>query len=106
MYNENLIGYIGDYRIHDSKIHAIETDNDNIHVSLVSDDKETIKVTFIEVKSIKSNNALGMILYAISEIKEQQPLRKFIFINWDEEDASSLEIVAQDCIIQLINFQY
>ena len=102
MNNKNLIGYIGDYRIHDSKIHTIETDNDIIHVSLVSENKEIVKATFIEVKSIKSNDAEGMILYSIIEIKEQQPYRKFTFVNWDEDDASSLEIVAKDLII---NFQ-
>jgi len=41
-----------------------------------------------------------MILYSISEMEEQPPFRKFVFVNYDEEDDSSLEIVAQDCIIQ------
>ncbi len=100
MNDENFIGYIGDYRIHDSKIKAIKTNKDNIQVSLVSGDKEIIQVKFIEVKSVKSNNAEGMILYSISEMKEQLPFRKFIFVHWDEEDVSALEIVAQDCIVQ------
>lgn len=100
MNNEKFIGYIGDDRIHDSKIKAVELDEDNIQVSLVSEDNEIIRVEFVEVKSVKSNNAEGMILYSISEMEEQLPFRKFIFVNWDEEDDSSLEIVAQDYIIQ------
>lgn len=100
MNDENFIGYIGDYRIHDSKIKTIEPDKNNIQVSLISEDNEIIRVKFVEVKLVKSNNAEGMILYSISEMKEQLPFRKFVFVNWDEEDDSSLEIVAQDCIIQ------
>lgn len=100
MNNEKFIGYIGDYKIHDSKIKAIESDKDNIQVSLISEDNEIIRVKFVEVKSAKSNNAEGMILYSISEMEEQLPFRRFVFVNWDEEDESSLEIVAQDCIIQ------
>lgn len=100
MNNEKFIGYIGDYRIHDSKIKAIESDKDSIQVSLISEDNEIIRVKFVEVKSVKSNNAESMILYSISEMEEQPPFRKFVFVNWDEEDDSSLEIVSQDCIIQ------
>lgn len=100
MNNENFIRYVGDYRIHDSKIKAIESDKDSIQVSLISADNEIIKVKFVEVKSVHSNNAESMILYSISEMEEQPPFRKFVFVNWDEEDDSSLEIVAQDCLIQ------
>lgn len=100
MNNEKFIGYIGDYKIHDSKIKAIESDKDNIQVSLISEDNEIIRVKFVEVKSVKSNNAEGMILYSISEMEEQLLFRRFVFVNWDEEDESSLEIVAQACIIQ------
>jgi hypothetical protein len=100
MDNENFIRYIGDYRIHDSRLKAIEVIEDNIQVSLIGEDKEIIIIKFVEVKSVKSNNAKGMILYSISEMEEQLPFRKFVFVSWDEEDDSSLEIVAQDCIIQ------
>lgn len=100
MNNEKFIGYIGDYKIHDSKIKAIESNKDSIQVSLISEDNEIIRIKFVEVKSVKSNNAEGMILYSISEMEEQLPFRRFVFVNWDEEDDSLLEIVAQDCIIQ------
>ncbi|MEG1798391.1 MAG: hypothetical protein RR262_18095 [Clostridium sp.] len=100
MNDGDFVRYIGDYRIHDSRIKTIESDKTNTQVSLISEDKEIIIVKFIEVKSVSYNNAEGMIIYSISEMKEQMPFRKFVFVNWDEEDHSSLEIVAQDCIIQ------
>jgi hypothetical protein len=99
MNNENFIGYIGDYRIHDGRVQSIKSDKDNIQVSLITEDKNIVKVTFIEAKLVKSNNAEDMIVYSISEMEEQLPFRKFVFVNWDEEDDSSLEIVARDCII-------
>lgn len=100
MYEEDFIGYIGDYRIHDSSIKAIETDKDNIQVDLISEEREIITVRFVEVKSVKFNNPEGMVLYSISEMKEQAPFRKFVFVNWDEESNTSLEIIARYCIIQ------
>ncbi|MBM7870715.1 hypothetical protein JOC70_002209 [Clostridium pascui] len=81
MDNEKFIGYIGDYRIHDSKIKAIESDKANIQVSLISEDRESIIIKFVEVKSVKSNSPEGMIIYSISEMKEQLPFRKFVFVN-------------------------
>lgn len=41
-----------------------------------------------------------MVLYSISAMEKQPPFRKFVFVNWDEEDDASLEIIARDCIIQ------
>jgi hypothetical protein len=100
MHGEIFIGYIGDYRIHDSKIGEVESFGDTIQVSLITEDKETVKVKFVEVKSVVSNRPEGMILYSISEMEEQLPFRKFVFANWDEEDDAYLEIVAKDLLIQ------
>ena len=97
---EILIGYIGDYRVHDSKIKEIESDENILQVSLKSEEDEIVVVKFLGAKSISSNRPEGMILYAICEMKEQSPFRKFVFVNTDEEDDAFLEIIAQDCIIQ------
>lgn len=100
MYEEIFVGYIGDYRIHDSKIKSIKSEEDNFQVSLISEDNEIIIVKFVGVKSIKVNRPEGMILYSISEMEEQSPFRKFIFVNSDEENDAELEIIAHDYIIQ------
>ncbi|SHJ97179.1 hypothetical protein SAMN02745163_02959 [Clostridium cavendishii DSM 21758] len=98
MDDKNFIRYIGDYRVHDSSIETILQNEDIIQVYLISNENEKIIVTFIDVKSMKSNRPEGMILYSISEMKEQPPFRKFIFVNWDEDNDASLEIIAKDCI--------
>lgn len=99
MDDENFVGYIGDYRVHDSRIKAIESDENTLQVSLISEDNEIIIVKFVGIKSVRSNRPEGMILYSISEMEEQSPFRKFVFVNWDEEDDASLEIIAHDCIL-------
>lgn len=100
MNEEKVIGYIGDYRIHDSSIKAIVSDEDTIQVSLITEDNEMISAKFVGVKSVESNKAEGMIIYSIVEKEEKSHFRKFVFVNWDEEDDASLEVIAQDCIIK------
>ncbi|MCY6372200.1 hypothetical protein [Clostridium ganghwense] len=100
MHEESFVRYIGDYRVHDSRIKAIESDQNTLQVSLRSEDNEIIIVKFVGVKSVSSNRPEGMILYSISEMKEQSPFRKFVFVNWNDDDDASLEIISQDCIIQ------
>ena len=100
MNEDEFIEYIGDYRVHDSRIKAMESAENALQVFLKSEDGEIIMVKFLGVKLVNANRLEGMIIYAIAEVKEQYPLRKFVFVNWDEEDEASLEIIAHDCIIQ------
>ncbi|TXK85771.1 hypothetical protein [Paenibacillus sp. N3.4] len=95
MEEKKFIAYTGDYRVHDSKIEGILWENENLSVFLRSYKGEALVVRFYGVKTIHSNRPLGMMLYAISEMKCHDPLRKFIFGNWDERDDASLEIVAE-----------
>lgn len=99
MCEESFVGYIGDYRVHDSRVKEINSYEDILQVSLISEDTDMIIVKFLGVKSVRSNRPKGMILYSISEMKESPPFRKFVFVNWDEDDDASLEVIAQDCII-------
>ncbi|MHC1683091.1 MAG: hypothetical protein AB6733_09110 [Clostridiaceae bacterium] len=100
MSDEVFIQYIGDYRIHDSRVKEITHVKDDVKVFLISEDGEIIIASFSGVKSIISNKPEGMILYSITEMKEEFPFRRFVFVNDDDEGESSLEVVADDCIIQ------
>lgn len=100
MNEEIFIGYIGDYRVYDSSIKEVKSYKDSIEVSLISYEGENVFIKFTGVKSITLNRPEGMILYSISEMKEQEPYRRFAFVNEDEEDDAFLEIIALDCVIQ------
>jgi hypothetical protein len=97
-----FIGYIGDHKIHDSNIQEIFEEQNDIRVFLKSPDGDAISIRFLEVKSYKSCNPIGMMLYAICEKQELDPFRRFVFINWDEEDNTFLEVVAKRFIIELV----
>jgi hypothetical protein len=99
MQEGSFVRFIGDYRLHDSRIKEIKSTEDIVQVSIISEGNEIITVKFVGVKSINANRPEGMIIYSISEMVWQSPYRKFVFANWNEEDDASIEIVAKDCII-------
>jgi len=96
MNNGQFIQYIGNYRVHDGVIKKILQENDKVKVIMESMDKEEISIEFYGVKSIKSFNAEGMMLYSISEMKTDAPFREFIFTNWDDDGDEFLDIIAKE----------
>jgi hypothetical protein len=52
-------------------------------------------VEFRGVQAVRAKKPEGMMIYALSEIRAQPPLRKFVFANWDDDDESFLEIEAE-----------
>ncbi|OPH47018.1 hypothetical protein BC351_40490 [Paenibacillus ferrarius] len=92
---DQFLGFIGDYRIHDSKIEGILWENTNLTVALRSYEGEVVVFKFYGVQTINSNRPIGMMLNSVSEMKKNEPFRKFLFANWDEDDNASFEIVAE-----------
>lgn len=91
-----FIEHIGDYRIHDARILCFKRNDQCVEVSLKSIDDEPFIVNFYGVKEINSYKCEKMIIYSIAEFREENDTRRFVFVNWDEEDDSKLEIVAAD----------
>jgi hypothetical protein len=52
-------------------------------------------LVFVNVLAVHSNNAEGMLIYALSELRHEPPHRRFAFGNWNEDDPSMLEVVAE-----------
>ncbi len=92
---DQFLGYIGDYRVHDSKIEGIVLENTLLTVTLRSYEGEAIAVKFYGVQTMNFIRPIGMMLYSISEMNENAPFRKFHFANWEDDDNASLEIVAE-----------
>ncbi|MFE5322347.1 hypothetical protein ACFQ88_27090 [Paenibacillus sp. NPDC056579] len=99
--NNQFIAYVGDDRVHDSYITSTHWENHNFSVSLRGYEGELVVLTFCDVQMIHSNKPIGMMLYAVSVMKESEPFRKFIFTNWDELDCASLEIVAKSIEVEV-----
>lgn len=93
--NAQFIGYVGDPEIHDGIITEFDYQGTKASVAVKTESGRTLKIEFEGVISVKSNEPDGMVLYSLSEMKHPEH-RLFIFTNWDEEDDSYLEILA-DC---------
>jgi hypothetical protein len=91
---DEFLEYIGDYRVHDSRVKKVTKLEEDVIVKLTNADKDDIEITFSGVREINEHKPNEMILYAICEMKEVDPYRKFSFVNTDEEDESYLDIVA------------
>jgi hypothetical protein len=91
-----FVGYIGNPDLHDASISAVRRSRDEIEIVATASDGRPLSVTFRGVQSVKSSHPEGMMLYALVELKASPPLRRFVFVNWDENDSSHLEISATE----------
>jgi len=55
-----------------------------------------VELKFLDVQRIKQHQPVGMQLYALAEMAEPHPWRRFVFVNWDEEDDAQLEVISKD----------
>jgi hypothetical protein len=98
--SSNFISYIGNYKMHDSRVEKVINGGNEVRVLLKSQEEENITVRFLGVQELVEKSAEGMILYAICEMKENKPYRKFVFANTDEEDEALLEVIAHKYYIE------
>ena len=65
-------------------------------LQIQSHDGHSFALEFPVVAGIHAVGPEGVMLYALAEMRTRPPLRRFVFVNWDEEDEAALEIVARD----------
>ena len=92
--------YVGPKEIHDATLLRSVDKDSNVTVYLESLDRHSFALEFLDVASIHAVNPEGMMLYALAEVKTRLPLRRFVFVNWDEEVEAALEIVAADLSVR------
>ena len=88
--------YVGPREIHDATLLRSVQEDSDVTVYLQSLDGQSFALEFLDVASIHAVSPEGMMLYALAEVKTRLPLRRLVFVNWDEEDEAALEIVAAD----------
>lgn len=98
---DEFIAFVGDPDIHDSTIVSIQTDAEDVRVTLERADGQPLLLLFRGVTSLKAHRAEGMMVYALSELRAEPPSRRFVFPNWDEDDDAFLELIAQDFSISI-----
>ena len=94
MSESSFIGYVGDADFHDGRIlNAVKSDN-SAHVRIRGGSGQIFVVIFDGVSAMRARCAEGMMLYALAEVTCDPPLRRFVFLNWDENEESHLEVEA------------
>jgi hypothetical protein len=55
-----------------------------------------IILNFGDVTTLNRHRAEGMLLYALADMQAPEPLHRFVFVNWDEEnDDARIEVVCR-----------
>jgi hypothetical protein len=97
---ETFVGYVGPPEVHDASVVTVSPSIDGLRVVLEMPDQGTIVVDFGGVWAYPAHEPEGMRLYSLTETAVDppqeflSPLRRFVFVNWDETDARSLVVLA------------
>jgi len=100
MADSTFIGYVGDAAFHDGSVLTVEQHDDTTRVRVRGCSGKVFVVTFGGVRAVRAKRPEGMMLYALSEIRGEPPLRRFVFANWDDDDDASLEVDAENFAVR------
>jgi len=95
MPDNSFIAYVAPSDLHDGRINKVTPLGDTVTVEVAGESGRSISLVFRGVTDVQAVEPVGMILYALSEMRTTPPLRRFVFINWDEESSARLEILAE-----------
>jgi hypothetical protein len=95
MSESDFIRYVGNEDIHDGTIKRVTHVNDTVQVVVRGKSTGAWEVVFHQVQSIDQHRAEGMLLYAIAEMRANDPFRRYSFASWDEDDDARLDVVAR-----------
>ncbi len=87
--------YVGPPEIHDAIIMSLSESDNNLDVRIKEYEGKEFGIRFSNVRENRSNNPENMMLYALVEENYEENLKRYVFVNWDEEDPSSLEVIAE-----------
>lgn len=91
-----FVAYVGEPDFHDGAILSVERQDDVLRVQVRGFSGKVYVVTFHSVIAVQQNRPEGMLLYALCEQRREPPLRRFVFVNWDDDGDASLGVDAAD----------
>jgi|SRR5690242_15617825 hypothetical protein len=92
--NDDFVQYLNNDDVHDGTVRKVSEEPDRFSVYVDTADGRVVVFEFTGVRNVKQNRAEGMLIYSLTEMRENSPLRRFVFTNWDEEDNAFLEVTA------------
>ena len=96
METKDFVAYVGNADFHDARVQTVCYEGEQAEVTLKSISGRELKVSFTGVKRFAANQPVGMMIYALNEMRADAPYRRFVFTNWDEEDPACLEVEARE----------
>ena len=96
MSETEFVAYVGIADIHDGTILRVSAEGKTAEVVIEGYSGREHAILFDGVDQVEMNEPEGMLLYSLSEMRAEPPLRKFVFTNNDEDDQKSLSVVALD----------
>jgi hypothetical protein len=90
----SFIAYVGDPDFHDGAILSVEQHGRGVRVRVQGASGKVYAVDFSGVGAVRAHRSAGMTLYALSELRAEPPLRRFVFANWDDDGDAQLEVDA------------
>jgi hypothetical protein len=100
MAEASFVGYVGDADFHDGSVLAVEHQGSTARVRVRGASGKVFVVDFGGVRAVRANRAEGMVLYALSELSSEPPLRRFAFANCDEDSPAYLEVDAETLAVR------
>ena len=94
MADDEFVAYAGDPEIHDAVVKSVSYNGQRADVSIEALNGRRIDISFSDVKLFHAYEPLGMVLYALNEMRSIPPYRKFVFTNSDESSDSVLSLEA------------
>jgi hypothetical protein len=100
MATASFVGYVGDADFHDGSVSAVEHVGGTACVRVRGASGKVFAVDFGGVRAVRANLAEGMVLFALSELRGEPPLRRFVFANWDDDGPAYLEVDAETIAVR------
>jgi hypothetical protein len=100
MPDSSFVGYVGEADFHDGVILAVEHRDGTACVRLRGASGKVFVVDFGGVRSVRANKPEGMVLYALSELTGEPPVRRFSFANWDDDSWAYLQVDAETIAVR------
>jgi hypothetical protein len=88
----------GDF--HDGSVVSVEQQFGKASVRVRGASDKMFVVDFGGVRAVRANQPEGMMLYALSELSGEPPLRRFAFANWHEDSPAFLEVEAETIAVR------
>ena len=95
MHESDFIGYVHEPDVHDGVILEVRDSNDPIRVLVRAYDSRLYALEFHGVRSLRSHQPEGMVLYALIEMAAAPPSRRFVFAEWEDGGGRYLEVMAE-----------